>query len=508
VTVILAEVNLTEVTVPTGLTLNADGTITVAPQTPAGTYTVTYSICEKLNPTNCQTANATITVLAASLIANQDTAGPIDGLIGGDAGINVLTNDTLNGQPIIPSEVTITPNTTGPLTVNADGTITVLPNTLGGTYTVSYTVCEKLNPTNCQTSNASVTVALGIPSMTLVKTSTLAGTGAVGSIITYTFTITNTGNVPLDTIVIDDPLLSVTPIAVPGTLAPNAVVTKTATYTITQADVDAGSVTNTATVSGFDPSSKKISRVSDNGNPNDGNNNPTVNILTESPSIAVVTTASFDDNNLDGFAQAGETVTYRFKLTNTGNVTLTNVKIPSNMLGLVVIGGPITLRVGQSDEITFTATYILKQADINLGTIINQATAVGTSPGGTNVQDISDDLNNSNNNPTVLSIIGCSIEVFNAVSPNGDGDNDVFYIRGLECYPNNTVEIFNSWGTKVFERSQYNNNDRAFKGVSEGHLTVNKSEELPDGTYYYILKYKDVAGDAHQKAGYLYINRK
>ncbi len=505
--VIPSEVNLTGVTVPTGLTLNADGTITVAPQTAAGTYTVTYSICEKLNPTNCAQANSIITVLAAGLIANQDTAGPIDGYLGGDAGINVLTNDTLNGQPIVPSKVTITPNTSGPLTVNADGTVTVSPNTLGGTYTVSYTVCEKLNPTNCQTSNVTVNIPLGIPSMTLIKTASVSGNGSVGSIITYTFTITNTGNVPLNTIVIDDSLLSATPIAVPGILVPNAVVTKMATYTITQADIDAGGVTNTATASGIDSSGKKISRVSDNGNLSDGNNNPTVSKLTQSPSIAVITAASFDDNNGDGFAQAGETVTYRFAVTNTGNVTLTNIRIPSNVLGLVVDGGPITLGVGQSDELTFAASYVLKQADITLGTIVNQATAAGTSPGGSSVQDISDDLNNSNNNPTVLSIMGCVIEVFNAVSPNGDGENDVFYIRGLECYPDNSVEIFNRWGNMVFERNQYNNADRAFRGVSEGRVTVNQFEELPEGTYYYIFKYKDFEGNAHQKAGYLYINR-
>ncbi|MBX9807569.1 MAG: gliding motility-associated C-terminal domain-containing protein, partial [Flavobacteriaceae bacterium] len=106
------------------------------------------------------------------------------------------------------------------------------------------------------------------------------------------------------------------------------------------------------------------------------------------------------------------------------------------------------------------------------------------------------------------SITGCIIEVFNAVSPNGDGDNDVFYIRGLECYPDNTVEIFNRWGVLVFERDHYNNDDRAFRGVSEGRVTVNQSEELPEGTYYYVFKYKDSNANGHQQAGYLYINRK
>jgi hypothetical protein len=69
------------------------------------------------------------------------------------------------------------------------------------------------------------------------------------------------------------------------------------------------------------------------------------------------------------------------------------------------------------------------------------------------------------------------------------------------------VEIYNRWGVLVFERNGYNNDDRAFRGISEGRVTVKQSEELPEGTYYYILKYKDSAGNNFEKAGYLYINR-
>jgi hypothetical protein len=57
----------------------------------------------------------------------------------------------------------------------------------------------------------------------------------------------------------------------------------------------------------------------------------------------------------------------------------------------------------------------------------------------------------------------------------------------------------------VFERAGYNNDDRAFRGVSEGRVTVKQAEE-PEATYYYILRYKDNAGTSFEK-GYLYINR-
>ena len=144
-----------------GVTLNqATGLVSVAPGTPAGSYPITYQICETLNPANCATAIATVDVIAAPIAADDD-AGNSDPLGGVVAGLNVLTNDTLNGTPIVPADVTITPVTTGPLTVNADGTVTVAPGTPAGPYTVTYTVCEVLNPANCDTADVIITVNAG-----------------------------------------------------------------------------------------------------------------------------------------------------------------------------------------------------------------------------------------------------------------------------------------------------------------------------------------------------------
>ncbi|UUC44502.1 HYR-like domain-containing protein [Flavobacterium cerinum] len=101
----------------------------------------------------------------------------------------------------------------------------------------------------------------------------------------------------------------------------------------------------------------------------------------------------------------------------------------------------------------------------------------------------------------------CSINVYNAVSPNDDGYNDVFFIDGITCYPQNNVEIYNRWGILVFSTDGYDNTTRVFRGVSEGRATFNKGAELPDGTYFYILKYKDESGTEFTKTGYLYLNR-
>ncbi|SDY08796.1 hypothetical protein SAMN05444338_1371, partial [Flavobacterium degerlachei] len=157
VKVVASEVKITST--PNGpLTVNTDGTVTVAENTKAGEYTVDYTICEVLNADNCSTATVTVTVVAAPIKAVNDVAGPINGIVGGDAGINVLDNDLLNGVKVTPSDVKITSTPNGPLTVNTDGTVTVAENTKAGEYTVDYTICEVLNADNCSTATVTVTV--------------------------------------------------------------------------------------------------------------------------------------------------------------------------------------------------------------------------------------------------------------------------------------------------------------------------------------------------------------
>jgi gliding motility-associated-like protein len=80
----------------------------------------------------------------------------------------------------------------------------------------------------------------------------------------------------------------------------------------------------------------------------------------------------------------------------------------------------------------------------------------------------------------------CPDEVFppNVMTPNGDGLNDLFIIRGLELYEDSKVEVFDRWGTKVYTNSNYKND---WDGG-----------DLPDGTYYYILDVDDPQGTVHK----------
>lgn len=132
------------------ISLNADGTVDVASATPAGTYTLTYEICEVLNPGNCDDAIVSVTVEPASIVAVDDTISNINGTTGVNNVLNVFDNDSLNGSVVIPSEVElsiVTPNAS--LTLNADGSVDVAPFTAGGIYTLTYQICEVLNPANC-----------------------------------------------------------------------------------------------------------------------------------------------------------------------------------------------------------------------------------------------------------------------------------------------------------------------------------------------------------------------
>ena len=78
------------------------------------------------------------------------------------------------------------------------------------------------------------------------------------------------------------------------------------------------------------------------------------------------------------------------------------------------------------------------------------------------------------------------LHAYTGISPNSDGINDVWKIQGIEKYPNNSVLVFNRWGDKLREFSNYNNTTHSWNGKNEN------GDPLPDGTYFYILDVKDV----------------
>ncbi len=85
-------------------------------------------------------------------------------------------------------------------------------------------------------------------------------------------------------------------------------------------------------------------------------------------------------------------------------------------------------------------------------------------------------------------------------SPNGDGINDLYVIRGIDNYPKNTFTIFNRWGNRVYEAKPYQN---TWDGTSQFGIMVG-TNQLPAGTYFYVLDLGDGSGIIK---GYIYLNR-
>ncbi len=121
----------------------------------------------------------------------------------------------------------------------------------------------------------------------------------------------------------------------------------------------------------------------------------------------------------------------------------------------------------------------------------------------------SNDDSNGNGIPEYLepNIPDEEIEVFNVITPNGDGIHDVLTIAGLENYPVNTIRIYNRWGVLVYTTNAYNTEGNFFDGTSEGRITVQVDNKLPVGTYFYILDYENATGNTKSLSGYLYLNR-
>ncbi|MDI6051366.1 Ig-like domain-containing protein, partial [Flavobacterium sp. XS2P24] len=377
------------------LSIDANGNLTVAQNTPSGTYSIEYEICEVgATPSNCISATVTV-VVNNPIVANNNTFSATGG--------NVTANDTVNGAPATSFNTDVTPVSSGPLSIDANGNLTVAANTPSGTYSIEYEICEVgATPSNCTRARATVVVS----NVIVANNDTFPATGGN---VTANDTVNGAPATTVNTDV--TPVIS-GPLSIDAngnlTVAPNAVA---GTYTITYQVCETGS------------------------NPLSCITAQSTAVINEAPQIAIVKTAVFNDDNADGFAQAGETITYSFAVTNLGNTPLSNVTVTDILPGLILSGNSIlVLPVGATNNTAYQGVYRLTQANINLGSVTNQAKVTGVTPLGVIISDLSDDSNNLSDRPTVLGIQGCVIEVFNAVAPNGSGDNKVFRIRGLECY--------------------------------------------------------------------------
>ena len=363
-----------------------------------------------------------------------------------------------------------------------------------------------------------VTSIAELPSINTVKTAVVTddGDGVIGldDTITYAITVENDGNVTLTSVGLTDTLtdlngnvltLSTGPTFVSsslssleGTLQVDEVATYTATYVITQSDVNVGGVSNTVLANGVSPTSIAVSDTSDDDDDLDGNttNDPT-EILTDSTFELSI----FKEVD-NGSPLVGEQVIFTITLSNEGFVTANNIVveelIPSgySYVSSMTTGGTFsevngTWTVTQMNPTQVEILEITLEV-LGFGDYLNIVT-ITEYEGGTDV--------NTDNNTSEAFVVPICLTIYNEFSPNGDGVNEYFNIDCIETYPNNKLEIYNRWGNMVYEKRGYRND---WDGTSNGRAVLNESDKLPVGTYYYVI---DLGDGSKPKVGWLYINR-
>lgn len=209
------------------------------------------------------------------------------------------------------------------------------------------------------------------PALTMTKTVSPTVAYTAGSLVTFSYHVTNTGNVPLSAVHPTDTAFTGTgaasAISCPtATLAAGQAETCTETYHLTAADVAAGHITNTATATGTPVDLPAVTT---------GPSSVTVTIPAH-PAVSVTQTASPATAT-----KAGTTIRYSFVVRNTGNRPLAGVAVSDTLPGLSAVVCPsATLAVGAAE--TCTATYTVTAADVRAGRVVSIATARATGPTG------------------------------------------------------------------------------------------------------------------------------
>jgi hypothetical protein len=212
------------------------------------------------------------------------------------------------------------------------------------------------------------------PSLQGVK-STTSTPAVIGDTLLYTFSVANTGNVNISNVTVTDAKCAVAPVLVSEDIATNAIldVRETRTYSctskpITQADIDAAKVDNTATMTG--------DAADDSATPPGAIVTKTVDASTSTPiaqsaSLTVVKSAGTPTVNLGidaAVTDKDDKVIYTFTFHNTGNVTLNGLAVSDSKIASVSC--PV-VPLAPGDFADCTGTYVLTQTDLDAGSVTN-----------------------------------------------------------------------------------------------------------------------------------------
>jgi uncharacterized repeat protein (TIGR01451 family)/gliding motility-associated-like protein len=215
----------------------------------------------------------------------------------------------------------------------------------------------------------------------------------------------------------------------------------------------------------------------------------------------------------------GDDVIYTVLVENIGGIPATNIMVQDIIgSGLTFIGIEQTPSIGSTLLGTNTIDWSIPSLNFGESTTliyrvnVNGGNVVSTSGYESSSEIISSsespvytDSNPSDNIATVTLTPTC-LRVYNLISPNNDGDNDELMIDCIGDYPGHSIQIYNRWGSLIYETQNYDNPLNRWNGQSSrgGIIDIDlgkTSNGVPSGTYYYIL---DLNNGEEPLTGWIY----
>ena len=550
----------------TGLTVNGDGKLVVPNNTTPNTYTVTYKICDKANLGVCDTAVVKIIIVTGPVIDAVNDPDVTMPRTGGN--INILSNDTLNGNPATKDNVRITIEDNDGLTVlmiDPDTGFLVVPNNAPvGVYMVTYKICAKANAGLCDTAKVRITITGGAPRYIEAIDDGVWEVGTQGEFLTPSILDNDrlgskVGLVSSDVLIErtqgqpapdnhlvmnDDGRITVRRGIAIGiyiyyytiidransnqTSSAKAII-KVVNFVAQQDEFE---ITNTKNTPKNTPSVITNDEI-------DGRKSPVIGTdVTLTPGTPSHPNLQMNPDGTITIAPNTPDGTYTYEY------TICRVSAPGDCkTAKAIIELHPALEANDDDYSAHPVNPA--QQPIVVGNVLDNDTLAGakiTDPTKVAITLIDNDgLSGVSFAPngeitvpqganegtyrvrynlcmaqqlsvcddavvTIVITKDKPLTIYNGVSSNSDGKNDGFTIEGIEAYPKNTLKIFNRWGVLVYEKEGYTNAE-PFDGYSNGRSTVEQGKRLPQGTYYYILDYQDSVGQTHNHSGWLYLKK-
>lgn len=209
------------------------------------------------------------------------------------------------------------------------------------------------------------------------------------------------------------------------------------------------------------------------------NNSITINNLTS--------TKTYQVSLFDGICESIKTtVTAPVKPCSPPIFTATTVQASLGATVTINLKSLITDAEDDLDETSLQVISLKSQAPFVLNGFILSITYSGNFASPDEVTLRICDVTSLCTTQTLLIELEGDLIFYNALSPNGDGLNDTFYIRNIDLLPEakqNQVRIFNRDGSLIWEVENYDNSTRVFAGLTKDN------KELPTGTYYYKIRF-------------------